>query len=104
MEGALVTFAYSPLSAPKQTFRKQQHVGKMPLSRQNSCVDIDWTLRKVFKRRSFRLAYVSRNKDAFTDSTGLYNAKSSRPLLTVKMCFFRLLRLSERVFAFNYLL
>jgi hypothetical protein len=51
----------------------------MPLSRTNSCVDIDFTLRRTFKKANFRCALtVVNHEPLLMRPEDHYSAKSSR--------------------------
>lgn len=82
----------------------------MPLmSRSNSCVDIDFTLRRVFKKTSFRLdpclvKLETWDISGVDDIADPSNEKLSWPLLIKMIYSCRPLRLLERAYAFNCLL
>jgi len=52
----------------------------MPLQRTNSCVDIDFTLRRKFKRTAFRYFYFHVQFTTLTSSVDLFNEMSSLQL------------------------
>lgn len=62
----------------------------MPLSRSNSCVDIDFTLRKKFKKAAFRFElHFKYRLSILIPPTGLFNVMLSSKLLKGRIFLYK---------------